>query len=249
MVDLLMKDFVDRRALEKIQLGRMKENLERVYARVPFYHKAFDEAGVKPSDLKCLADLAKFPFTLKKDLRENYPFGLVACDMKDITRIHASSGTTGKPTVVCYTKNDVDIWAETVCRVMQMAGLDEHDIVQVAYGYGLFTGGLGAHYGAEKLGAAVVPASGGATEKQIMLIKDLGVTAICCTPSFFMHIIEQADAMGIDLHDTKLRTGFFGAEPWTEEMRNVMIQRTGIRPHDIYGLSEIMGPGVSGSCE
>ncbi len=249
MVDLMMKDFVDRRALEKIQLKRMKETLERVYARVPFYQKAFDEAGVKPSDLKCLADLAKFPFTLKKDLRENYPFGLVACDMKDITRIHASSGTTGKPTVVCYTKNDVDIWAETVCRVMQSAGLDEHDIVQVAYGYGLFTGGLGAHYGAEKLGAAVVPASGGATEKQIMLIKDLGVTAICCTPSFFMHIIEQADAMGVDLRETKLKNGFFGAEPWTDEMREVMIQRTGIHPHDIYGLSEIMGPGVSGSCE
>ena len=249
MIDLLLKDFVDRRALERIQLERLQETLARVYARVPFYQKAFDEKGVKPSDLKCLADLAKFPFTLKKDLRDSYPFGLLACDMKEISRIHASSGTTGKPTVVGYTQNDIDIWAETLCRDLQMGGCTEHDIIQVAYGYGLFTGGLGAHYGVERLGAAVVPAGGGATEKQIMLIKDLGVTAICCTPSFFMHIIEQAAQMGIDLHDTKLRHGFFGAEPWTDEMRQVMIERSGIAPHDIYGLSEIMGPGVSGSCE
>ncbi|MBR4674552.1 MAG: phenylacetate--CoA ligase [Victivallales bacterium] len=251
MVDLWLKDFVEREALERLQLQRLRSVLERVYANVPFYKQSFDAKGVKPSDLTCLADLAKFPFTMKKDLRDNYPFGLLASPKRDIVRIHASSGTTGKPTVVCYTQNDIDIWAETVCRAMQMGGLTENDTVQVGYGYGLFTGGLGAHYGAERLGAAVVPASGGATstEKQIMLIRDFDVTAICCTPSFFIHMIEVAEKMGVNFKDTKLRHGFFGAEPWTAEMRRIIEEKTGIKAHDIFGLSEIMGPGVANDCE
>ena len=250
MVDLLLKDYVDRRALEHVQLERLRATLERVYSNVPFYAKAFDEAGVKPSDLKCLGDLAKFPFTMKKDLRDNYPFGLLACPEKEIVRIHASSGTTGKPTVVCYTRGDLDIWSETVCRTLQMGGLTEDDIVQVGYGYGLFTGGLGAHYGAERLGCSVVPASGGATEKQLMLIRDFGVTAVCCTPSFFVHMIEEAEKLGMDFRrDTRLRHGFFGAEPWTEEMRSLIEEKSGIQAHDIFGLSEVMGPGVAADCE
>ena len=251
MNDLILKDFVDRKALEKIQLARLQATVTRLYENVPFYHKAFDEKNVKPRDLVTLADLAKFPTTIKTDLRDHYPFGLLAVPQKNIVRIHASSGTTGKPTVVCYTQNDIDIWAETVCRAMQMGGLTENDTVQVGYGYGLFTGGLGAHYGAERLGAAVVPASGGATstEKQIMLIRDFDVTAICCTPSFFIHMIEVAEKMGVNFKDTKLRHGFFGAEPWTAEMRRIIEEKTGIKAHDIFGLSEIMGPGVANDCE
>ncbi len=249
MVDLLLKDYVDRRALERIQLERLRNTLERVYANVPFYKKSFDEHGVKPSDLKTLADLGKFPFTMKKDLRDNYPFGLLACPRKDVVRIHASSGTTGKPTVVCYTKTDLDIWAETLCRTLQMGGLTENDIVQIGYGYGLFTGGLGAHYGAERLGCSVVPAGGGNTEKQLMLIRDFGVTAVCCTPSFFIHMIEVAEKMGVNFKETKLRHGFFGAEPWTAEMRRIIEEKTGVQAHDIFGLSEIMGPGVANDCE
>lgn len=250
MVDLLLKDYVDRRALEKVQLERLRGTLERVYANVPFYRQSFDAAGVKPSDLVNLSDLAKFPFTMKKDLRDNYPFGLLSCPKKDIVRIHASSGTTGKPTVVCYTKGDLERWAETVCRALQMGGLTEHDIVQVGYGYGLFTGGLGVHYGVERLGCSVVPASGGATEKQLMLIRDFGVTTVCCTPSFFIHMIEEAEKIGLDFQrDTQLRHGFFGAEPWTEEMRNLIETKTGIKAHDIFGLSEVMGPGVASDCE
>ncbi|MBO4513833.1 MAG: phenylacetate--CoA ligase [Victivallales bacterium] len=249
MEDLLLKDYVDRRALERIQLERMRATLERVYANVPFYKQAFDEKGVKPSDLHTLKDLSKFPFTMKKDLREHYPFGLLAVDQKDIVRIHASSGTTGKPTVVCYTRNDINSWAETVVRALQMCGLTDNDLIQVGYGYGLFTGGLGLHYGAERLGCSVIPASGGATEKQIMLIRDFNVNAICCTPSFFVHMIEEAEKLGVDLKQTKLRVGIFGAEPWTEEMRDMIEKKSGIHAHDIFGLSEIMGPGVSCDCE
>ncbi len=249
MQDLLLKDYVDRRALERIQLERMRATLERVYANVPFYRESFDKQGVKPSDLQTLADIAKFPFTMKKDLRDHYPFGLLATDNKNIVRIHASSGTTGKPTVVCYTRNDLECWSETMARSLQMCGLSENDIVQVGYGYGLFTGGLGAHYGAERLGCSVVPASGGATEKQLMLIRDFNVSAIMCTPSFFIHMIEEAEKLGIDLKKTNLKKGVFGAEPWTEEMRSMIENRTGIDAHDIFGLSEIMGPGVSCDCE
>ena len=219
MNDLLLKDFVERGALERLQYERLRETLERVYNNVPFYRKSFDEAGVKPSDLKTLKDLSKFPFTNKTDLRDNYPFGLLAVPQKDIVRIHASSGTTGKPTVVCYTRHDLECWAETMCRTFQLGGATENDIFQVGYGYGLFTGGLGAHYGAERLGAAVVPASGGKAEK-----------------------------LGVDLKETKLRLGFFGAEPWTEAMRDLIESRTNIKAHDIFGLSEIMGPGVSADC-
>lgn len=249
MVDLLLKDYVDRRALERLQLERLKQTMQRVYANVPFYRESFDKAGVKPDDLKCLADLSKFPFTMKTDLRDHYPFGLLATDCRNVVRIHASSGTTGKPTVVCYSKGDLEIWAETMCRALQMGGVTENDIVQVGYGYGLFTGGLGAHYGAERLGCSVVPASGGATEKQLMLIRDLGVTAVCCTPSFFIHMLEVAEKMGLDFRKTSLRNGFFGAEPWTVEMREMIEKRSGIAAHDLFGLSEIMGPGISADCE
>ncbi|MBP5641389.1 MAG: phenylacetate--CoA ligase [Victivallales bacterium] len=249
MNDLLLKDFVERGALERVQYERLRETLERVYANVPFYRKAFDQAGVKPSDLQTLKDLAKFPFTVKTDLRDNYPFGLLAVPQKEIVRIHASSGTTGKPTVVCYTEHDISCWSETMCRTFQMGGATENDIFQIGYGYGLFTGGLGAHYGAERLGASVIPMSGGATEKQIMLLRDFGSTAVCCTPSFFIHVIEEAEKAGLDLRkDSKLRLGFFGAEPWTEAMRDFIEERTGIHAHDIFGLSEIMGPGVAADC-
>lgn len=249
MNDLLLKDYVDRRALERLQLNRLQETLHRVYTNVQFYHDSFDAAGVKPEDIKSLKDLQKLPFTMKKDLREHYPFGLTAVPRNEIVRIHASSGTTGKPTVVCYTKEDIKLWSETVCRALQMGGLSENDVVQVGYGYGLFTGGLGVHYGIERLGCSVVPASGGATEKQIMLIRDFGVTAICCTPSFFIHMIEEAEKIGIDFHDTQLRHGFFGAEPWSPEMRQLIEEKSGIIAHDIFGLSEVMGPGVAADCE
>ena len=248
MNDLLLKDFVERGALERLQYERLRETLERVYNNVPFYRKSFDEAGVKPSDLKTLKDLSKFPFTNKTDLRDNYPFGLLAVPQKDIVRIHASSGTTGKPTVVCYTRHDLECWAETMCRTFQLGGATENDIFQVGYGYGLFTGGLGAHYGAERLGASVIPMGGGATEKQIMLIRDFGTTVFCGTPSYFIHLIEEAEKLGVDLKETKLRLGFFGAEPWTEAMRDLIESRTNIKAHDIFGLSEIMGPGVSADC-
>ena len=249
MNDLILKDFVDRKALEKIQLARLQDTVTRLYENVPFYHKAFDEKNVKPRDLVTLADLGKFPTTIKTDLRDHYPFGLLAVPQKDIVRIHASSGTTGNPTVVCYTKKDIDIWAETMARALICSGVTEDDIVQVGYGYGLFTGGLGAHYGAERLGASVIPMGGGSTEKQLMLIRDFGTTVICCTPSFFIHLIEEAEKIGLDFHNTKLRLGVFGAEPWTEGMRDLIQQKTGIKAHDVFGLSEIMGPGVAMDCE
>ncbi|MFA6815611.1 MAG: phenylacetate--CoA ligase [Lentisphaeria bacterium] len=246
--DLYLKDFVDRKAMEEIQLKRLRDTLERVYQKSEFYKQAFDRIRVKPSDLKKLSDLAKFPFTQKTDLRNHYPYGLIVVPMKDIVRIHASSGTTGKPTVVAYTKQDINNWAETVCRAFATDGVTENDIIQVAYGYGLFTGGFGAHYGAEKLGAAVVPMGGGSTQKQLMLIQDFKSSVICCTPSFFIHVIEEAEKMGLDLHNTQLRKGFFGAEPWTENMRQYIEKHTNIEAYDIYGLSEITGPGVSVDC-
>ncbi len=249
MNDLQIKDYVDRQALESLQLSRMQQVMKRVYENVKFYHDAFDAKGVKPEDLKTLADLAKFPCTVKTDLRDHYPFGLLAVPQKEVVRIHASSGTTGKPTVVCYTHNDLTSWAETMARTLIAGGVTENDVVQVGYGYGLFTGGLGAHYGAERLGCSVIPMGGGSTEKQLMLIRDFGTTVICCTPSFFIHLIEEAEKIGLDLHDTKLRIGVFGAEPWTEGMRDLIQQKTGIKAHDVFGLSEIMGPGVAMDCE
>lgn len=247
--DLYLKDFVDRKALGTLQLQRMQKTLHRVYDNVPFYKNAFDKAGVKPADLKTLEDLHKFPFTMKDDLRNHYPYGLLSLPMKDIVRIHASSGTTGKPTVVCYSRNDIDVWSETVCRAFRMGGVTEEDVVLISYGYGLFTGGLGAHYGAEHLGCKVIPMGGGSSEKQLMLIRDFGVDVICCTPSFFIHIMEEAEKIGFDLKGTKLRTGFFGAEPWTAEMRQRIEDGAGISARDIFGLSEIIGPGVSSDCE
>lgn len=249
MSDFLMKDFVDRSALERLQLTRLKQTLQRVYDKVPFYREAFKKAKVTPDDLQSLQDLSRFPFTLKSDLRDHYPFGMLASSQEEVVRIHASSGTTGKPTVVCYTRTDLDIWSETMARTFAAGGMTPQDVVQVGYGYGLFTGGLGAHYGAERLGCAVIPMSGGATEKQLLLINDFGTNIICCTPSFFIHMIEMAEKTGLDFRKTKLRAGFFGAEPWTDEMRDFIEEKAGIKAFDIFGLSEIIGPGVSADCE
>ncbi len=246
--DLFLKDFLDRDSMRQIQLQRLRETLERVYARVPFYRKRFNEAGVRPSHLKTLADLKHFPFTLKSDLRDNYPFGLFATDLSEVVRIHASSGTTGKPTVVGYTAEDIRIWSEVMVRTFQCVGIGPHDVVQNAYGYGLFTGGLGAHYGAERLGCTVIPMSGGNTEKQLLVMQDFGVTAICCTPSYLLHLAEAAEKAGMPIRKTKLRRGALGAEPWSDAMRQRIEEATGILALDIYGLSEVIGPGVSSEC-
>ncbi len=247
--DLSRKDFLDRPALQALQLQRLQAIVAHAYANSPFYTRAFDAAGVKPSDLKSLADLSKFPFTAKTDLRDNYPFGLNAVPNSEIRRVHASSGTTGKPIVVTYTQGDLETWAETAARVFQMGGITSNDIALISYGYSLFTGGMGAHSGMERAGATVIPMGGGNTEKQLMLIKDLGVTTICCTPSFFIHLMEVAAEKGFDFRKSTLRHGFFGAEPWSEEMRQRIEAESGVKAHDIFGLSEIMGPGVAGDCE
>ena len=246
--ELYLKDFLDRQSLEQLQLKRLQDTVERVYRCVPFYRRKFDEAGIKPADLQTLADLACFPFTVKTDLRDHYPYGLFATDMSEVVRIHASSGTTGKPIVVGYTKEDIDIWSEVMCRTFQCIGITPHDVVQNAYGYGLFTGGLGAHYGLERLGCTVIPMSGGQTEKQLLVIRDFGATAICCTPSYFVHLIEEAEKAGFSIRDTKLKCGIFGAEPWSEEMRQRIEKESGVGAYDIYGLSEVIGPGVSSDC-
>ncbi len=238
-----------REALEALQLKRLKQTLERVYATVPFYKKKFDESGIKPDDIKSLEDLKRLPFTTKDDLRENYPFGMFAVDLKQVVRVHASSGTTGKPTVVGYTKRDIDTWSELMARSLAAAGVTKEDIIQNAYGYGLFTGGLGVHYGAERIGATVIPVSGGHSKRQIMIMKDFGATVLTCTPSYALHLAEVAEEMGIDPKSTKLRVGVFGAEPWTEEMRKQIEETWNIKAIDIYGLSEIIGPGVSIECE
>jgi phenylacetate-CoA ligase len=247
--ELFLKDFLDRQSLEHIQLQRLRETLQRVYDNVPFYRQSFDEKGVKPEDLRTLADLRHFPFTQKKDLRDHYPFGLFSTKMEKVVRVHASSGTTGKPIVVGYTRDDIDIWSEVMVRSLQCLGLTPKDVVQNSYGYGLFTGGLGAHYGLERLGCTVIPMSGGNTEKQIMIMNDFGATAICCTPSYFLHMAEEAEAMGLPIRESKLKCGIFGAEPWSEEMRAQIEKQTGIRAMDIYGLSEVIGPGVACECE
>ena len=238
-----------REDLEKLQLTRLKALVERVYHNVPFYRKKLDEAGMHPSDVKSLKDLRKLPFTLKQDMRDNYPYGLFAVPKDNVVRIHASSGTTGKATVVGYTQRDVDNWAELVARSLMASGATCTDTVHNAYGYGLFTGGLGAHYGAERLGATIVPMSGGGTKRQVLLLRDFEPTLICCTPSYMLVLIEAAEAAGIDLRKLPLKTGVFGAEPWTDEMRHEIEERAGITAMDIYGLSEIMGPGVANSCK
>lgn len=239
---------ISRRALAELQLARLKTTLKRAYENVPHYRKAFAKAKVKPGDLKTLADLARFPFTVKTDLRDNYPFKMFAVPREKIVRLHASSGTTGKPTVVGYTTGDIDNWADLMARSLASAGARPGDVVHNAYGYGLFTGGLGAHYGIERLGCTVTPMSGGNTERQIVLIKDFGARVLCATPSYALNLAEVAEKEGVDLKKTKLDIGVFGAEPWSEGMRKELDKRLGLRAQDIYGLSEIMGPGVAVEC-
>ena len=236
---------LDRAELEAWQLDRLRDTLRRVQMHVPHYRQAFAAAGVGPEDLRSLADVARFPFTTKADLREHYPFGMFAVPREQVVRVHASSGTTGRPTVVGYTRDDIDAWAELMARSIRAAGGRPGDVVHVAYGYGLFTGGLGAHYGAERLGCTVVPVSGGMTERQVQLIVDLGPRVIMVTPSYFLAILDEMDRQGIDPRSTALEVGIFGAEPWTDEMRRAIEDRSGIRALDVYGLSEVMGPGVS----
>jgi phenylacetate-CoA ligase len=238
-----------RSELKALQLTRLKSLLERAYAKVPHYKKKFDAANVKPGDLKSLADLARFPFTVKTDLRDNYPFGMFAVPRDQLLRLHASSGTTGKPTVVGYTKADLNMWADLMARCLATMGARPGEIVHNAYGYGLFTGGLGAHYGAERLGCTVVPISGGGTERQVTLLQDFGAQILCATPSYALNIAEVAETMGVDIRKLPLRVGIFGAEPWTDAMRRDIEARLGIEAIDIYGLSEIMGPGVACECQ
>lgn len=239
----------DRDKLKEIQNERFIKMIERMYYNVPFYRKKLTEAGIEPRDIKSIDQLKDLPFTVKDDLRDNYPFGLFTVPQSEIVRLHASSGTTGKPTVVGYTKNDLQLWSEVVARSLTMAGVTKDDIIQVAYGYGLFTGGLGVHYGAEKVGASVIPISGGNTKKQLQLMVDFGSTVIACTPSYAAHLGESLTAAGIDRKDVKLRAGIFGAEPWTNELRKQVENLLGLKAFDIYGLSEIIGPGVSMECE
>ncbi|MTI02498.1 phenylacetate--CoA ligase PaaK [Roseibium sp. RKSG952] len=234
--------------IRNLQLDRLKWSLRHAYDNVPMYRQRFDEAGVHPDDLQSLSDLSKFPFTYKNDLRDNYPFGLFAVPREQITRLHASSGTTGKPTVVGYTKTDIDNWADLVARSLRASGLRKGDVVHNAYGYGLFTGGLGAHYGIERLGATVVPMSGGQTEKQVNLITDFKPDGIMVTPSYMLNILEQYHKVGMDPRESSLAVGVFGAEPWTDAMRKEVEQAFDMHAVDIYGLSEIMGPGVANEC-
>jgi phenylacetate-CoA ligase len=244
-------DPIERASRDEIgalQLARLRETLAHVYANVPHYRRAFDDAGVHPDDLKTLADLAKFPFTGKADLRANYPFGMFAVPRDEVVRVHASSGTTGKPTVVGYTRQDISHWADLVARSLRAAGVRRGDMVHVAYGYGLFTGGLGAHYGAERLGCTVVPMSGGQTEKQVQLIQDFKPDAIMVTPSYMQVICEEFRRQGLDPREMSVKVGIFGAEPWTEAMRRDIEQAANIDAVDIYGLSEVMGPGVASEC-
>ena len=237
-----------REALEALQLKRLRQVTARLYHNVGFYKKAFDKAGVTPEGIKTLDDLKHFPFTTKQDLRDNYPFGLFAAPMSNVVRLHASSGTTGASTVVGYTQRDIDIWSELMARCFTAAGLTKNDVIHNAYGYGLFTGGLGAHYGAEKIGASVIPVSGGNTRRQITILQDFQPSAICCTPSYALNLAEQARAMDVDLRALPLRAGIFGAEPWSEKMRSEIEKALVLSAFNIYGLSEIMGPGVAMEC-
>lgn len=240
---------MSRENLKALQGKRLREVVEHVYNNTPFYRKKMDDLGVKPEDINSIDDIVKLPFTTKTDLRDNYPFGLCAVPMKEIVRIHASSGTTGKPTVVGYTRNDLDNWTECVTRAFASYGASKDDMFHVSYGYGLFTGGMGAHYGAENLGASVIPMSSGNTDKQILLMHDFGSSVLCCTPSYALFIADKLKESGIDRNELKLRVGVFGAEPWTEEMRSEIEEKLGIKAYDIYGLSEIAGPGVGYECE
>lgn len=248
MIFNVEQETLPREELEAIQLRRLQNLCERVYANVPHYREQFIKAGITPADIKSLSDLAKLPFTEKQDLRDNYPFGLFAVPKENIVRLHASSGTTGKATVVGYTQRDVNNWAELMARSFMAAGATRSDFIHNSYGYGLFTGGLGVHYGAERLGATVIPISGGGTKRQVSLMEDFGATVICSTPSYGLVLHEAAQQAGVNLRDLPLRVGIFGAEPWTDEMRNDLQEKMGIDAVNIYGLSEIMGPGVSIEC-
>jgi phenylacetate-CoA ligase len=239
-------DFLPRRELERLQLGRLQSVVARAHERVDLFRRRMAERNLRPDAIRSLQDLAKLPFTVKADLRDTYPFGLFASPMEEIVRLHASSGTTGKPIVVAYTEADLQVWTSVMVRTFAACGLHKGDVIQNAYGYGLFTGGLGAHYGAEALGATVIPISGGNTERQLMVLQDFNVTAICCTPSYMVHLIERAKEAKIGFG--RLKVGVFGAEPWSESMRRHIEQETGIKAHDIYGLSEIIGPGVGIEC-
>jgi phenylacetate-CoA ligase len=246
--DLDPIEISSRDEIAAVQLQRMKWSLKHAYDNVPHYRKAFDAAGVHPYDLNQLSDLARFPFTVKSDLRDNYPFGMFAVPREQVVRVHASSGTTGKPTVVGYTRNDLDVWAQCMARSMRASGTRPGDIVHIAYGYGLFTGGLGAHYGAERLGATVVPASGGMTQRQVTLIEDFRASTIMVTPSYMLSILDEYRAQGLDPRKSPLQVGIFGAEPWTNAMRAEIEDAFDMHAVDIYGLSEVMGPGVANEC-
>jgi phenylacetate-CoA ligase len=242
-------DFLPEERLREVQLRRLKAVVARAYDKVALFRSRMEERGVRPDDIRSLRDIAQLPFTVKADLRDTYPFGLFASPMSDVVRLHASSGTTGKPIVVAYTRDDVDVWSEVMARTFAACGLHRGDVVQNAFGYGLFTGGLGAHYGAEALGATVIPISGGNTDRQIMVMRDFGVTALCATPSYFTHVIERAGELGVDMKALPLRVGVFGAEPWSDAMRARIQADAGIKAFDIYGLSEIIGPGVASECD
>ena len=241
-------DYLPLPRMRELQLARLRAIAARAYERVALFRERMDERSLDPECLRDIADLARLPFTTKSDLRDTYPFGLFASPMAEVVRLPASSGTTGKPIVVAYTREDLDVWTEVMVRALAACGLTRGDIVQNAYGYGLFTGGLGAHYGVEGLGATVIPISGGNTDRQITVMRDFRVTAICCTPSYFLHLAERAAELGIDIRELPLRAGLFGAEPWTDSMRRRLESEGGIRAYDIYGLSEIIGPGVAVEC-
>ncbi|WP_435255845.1 phenylacetate--CoA ligase PaaK [Streptomyces althioticus] len=239
---------LDLDGLRALQLERLRNSLRHAYENVPFYRESFDQAGVHPDDCRSLSDLSRFPFTTKADLRAHYPYGMFAVPRERIRRLHASSGTTGRPTVVGYTENDLSMWADMVARSLRAAGARPGDIAHIAYGYGLFTGGLGAHYGAERLGCTVIPASGGMTSRQVTLIQDLKPSVIMVTPSYMLTLLDEFERQGVDPRSTSLRVGVFGAEPWTQDMRREIEERFAIDAVDIYGLSEVIGPGVAQEC-
>lgn len=241
-------DYVPVPQMRDLQLRRLRATVRRAYEHVELYRQRMKERNVSPEDIRTLDDLARFPFTVKADLRDTYPFGLFASPLEEVVRLHASSGTTGKPIVVAYTQQDIGVWTDAMVRTLAACGLGRGDIIQNAYGYGLFTGGLGAHYGAEALGATVIPISSGNTARQIMVMKDFKVTGICCTPSYFLHLLDRAAEMGVDVRELPLRVGVFGAEPWSDSLRRHIESTGGIKAYDIYGLTEITGPGVASEC-
>ncbi len=247
MNELTTIERIPRAELEALQLARLQQQVARAAERVPLYRERLRQAGVTPADIRSLRDLVRLPFTVKDDFRDTYPFGLLAVPMTDVVRLHASSGTTGKPTVVAYTRRDLDLWSDVMARTLMMGGVGRSDVVHNAYGYGLFTGGLGFHYGAERVGAAVIPMSGGFTDRQLTALQDFGSTVLCCTPSYALHLAEAVEEAGL-AKSLKLRVGFFGAEPWTEAMRDALETRLNVVALNIYGLSEVIGPGVSVEC-